>query len=232
VPKFDHSAVASTFDAWASQGKAAGMQREHGDVVQQVLARIGIKPGERCLELGCGNGWATRLLAQSAPGASAIGVDVSPEMIARAEALHSNTIRARYELCAFEQLGFKDAFFDRAFSMEALYYAIDLDQALREVARVLKPGAPFDAAIDHYRESPRTQSWSKIVGLPLQWLGEAQWRAAFERAGFTELKTERVRDRRGPGTESEFRPSAHAPDWAAQLELHACGSLWISARKG
>jgi hypothetical protein len=47
-------------------------------------------------------------------------------MIARAEELHSLTIRARYEVGRFEALDFPDKKFDRVFSMEALYHAVDL----------------------------------------------------------------------------------------------------------
>jgi ubiquinone/menaquinone biosynthesis C-methylase UbiE len=63
-------------------------------------------------------------------------------MIARAEELHSFTIRARYELGTFEALDFPAAHFDRAFSMEALYFSPDADRALAELARVLKPAPP------------------------------------------------------------------------------------------
>jgi cyclopropane fatty-acyl-phospholipid synthase-like methyltransferase len=62
-----HAAIARTFDSWAHQGRDASMERGHGDVVGQVISKLGIKPGEQILDLGCGNGWATRLLARSAP---------------------------------------------------------------------------------------------------------------------------------------------------------------------
>lgn len=215
-----HEKLANTFDQWAAEGRDAGMEAEHSNVVLQVLAQLGIRPGEQILDLGCGNGWATRLLAKAAAGASAVGVDVSPKMVARADELHSLTIRARYEIAAFENLGFKDARFDRIFSMEALYYSVDLDRALSEALRVLKPGGRADVIVDFFAESPSTKSWPAKTGLSMQHLSTAQWCETFERAGFIEVVAQRVRDDRAP---SAFDP-AHAAS-------KADGSLWISVRK-
>ena len=132
-------------------------------------------------------------------------------MIARAEADHDLTSRARYEHGAFESLDFKDARFDHVFSMEALYYAIDLEQAIAEIYRVLKPGAQANVIVDRFQESEHTEGWSEQVGLHMHWLSESEWRAAFEAAGFTPVQTQRVRDSRGPGEEADFQPSEHCP---------------------
>ena len=161
-----HDATTKTFDSWAATGRDAEMEAEHGDVVRQVQAQLGQKPGERILDLGCGNGWATRLLAKAAPGANAIGVDASPAMIARAEELHSFTIRARYEVASFEALPVDDGMVDRVFSMEAIYYAADLDKALSEVARVLAPGGRVDLVLDFYKDSPHTECWAEAMKVP------------------------------------------------------------------
>jgi len=220
-----------TFDRWAQDGLDAAMETEHGDVVRQVLARMAPRPGEQILDLGCGNGWATRLLAKAAPGATAVGIDLSPAMVARAEERHSFTIRARYEVAALEALPFGDARFDRAFSMEALYYSRDLDRALSEALRVLKPGAPLDAIVDYYRESPQTASWECAFGVPVLWLGQEEWRERLERAGFVEVRLERVVDSRGAGAEADFEPSHCYADYATWRAIREAGSLWIHARK-
>jgi ubiquinone/menaquinone biosynthesis C-methylase UbiE len=215
-----HDILARTFDQWASDGRDVGMEQEHVNVGAQVIAQIPIRAGDQILDLGCGNGWATRLLAKSAAGVAAIGVDVSPKMIERAEAMHSLTIRARYELASFEDLGFKDAKFDRLFSMEALYYAVDLDRALSECLRVLKPGGRADVVVDFYTESPSTAVWPSKTGLAMHFLSTAQWRGAFERAGFVEVSTQRVRE----------TASARPVD-ASHAASKAAGSLWLRACK-
>lgn len=223
--------VIAVFDLWAQEGKADELEEHHGDVVAQVMQVMEIGPGEKVLDLGCGNGWATRALAKSNAGVQAIGVDASPQMIARADELHSYTIRARYDFCPFEELDFKDAEFDRLFSMEAIYYASDLERALSEALRVLKPGAKVDVLLDYYEENEPSARWSELLGIPMQFLGEQGWKAAFEGAGFVDVQTSRVIDSRGPGDEAAFEPDVWAPDWATHVADHEAGSLWIRARK-
>jgi len=222
------SKVVETFDRWAEEGRDAELEREHGDVARQVIADMQLRPGERVLDLGCGNGWATRLIAQANAGVQAIGVDASPKMIARAEALHSLTIRARYELGTFEQLDFKDNHFDRVFSMEALYYAADLGRAIRECLRVLKPGGSVETLVDYYAESHASEPWAKVMGLSLHRLSEPGWRQAFEQAGFVRVTSARVIDSRGPDTAAcdECEPTLDA-----KHELHASGTLRVRAEK-
>lgn len=226
-----HDAIATTFDQWAADGRGESMEHGHGDVVRQVLARLEIRPGFQVLDLGCGVGWATRLLASAAPGVQAIGVDASPKMVARAEALSSLRIRARYECGAFEALGFPDRKFDLAFSMEALYYAVDLERALAELARVLKPGGRAHVVVDYFEGRPGTETWCTELGLRMHRLDEAGWRAAFERAGLVEVESERVHDSRGPGEAADFQVGGCFPDWESYVAFHDAGSLWLRGRK-
>ena len=223
--------IAKKFDEWAASGDGDRMEEAHGDVGEQVLSSLDVAPGEKVLDLGCGTGWATRALAKAAPGVQAIGVDASPGMIARADELHSFTIRARYDLGGFEKLDFPDEHFTRAFSMEALYYTTDLDATLSELLRVLKPGSPIDVVIDYYTDNPGTAGWPKQMGLELVTKSEAEWKAAFEAAGFTDVTTQRVVDRRGPGDPADFRPKEGCEDWETYVSVHENGSLWIRARK-
>ena len=221
--------VVETFDRWAEEGRDKGMEEGHGDAVRQVIDRMKIGPGERVLDLGCGNGWATRLIAQTNAGVQAVGVDASPKMIARADELHSYTIRARYDYGSFENLEFKDAEFDRIFSMEALYYAGDLDRALSEAFRVLRPGGSADILVDYFEESPASEPWAEVMGLNLHRKSENGWRGAFEQAGFTTVATSRVLDSR-PGLEGADT-DACSPDDASRKALREAGTLWIHAEK-
>jgi arsenite methyltransferase len=226
-----HAGIVDVFDRWAGNGRAESMESGHGDVVRQVVARMSFRPGQTILDLGCGNGWATRMLAQSAAGVSAVGVDVAPAMVARAEAQTSSTLRARFEVARFEELPFADEKFDKTFSMEAIYYSVDLDRALAEIRRVSKPGGTVDLVLDCFAESPTTRGWSALVGLPMHCLSEVEWTMRLEQAGFTSIAAARVIDSRGPGDRAAFRPNAHCPDWETQAALHAAGSLWLSARR-
>ncbi len=226
-----HEDLASTFDDWAAQGRADRMEKSHGIAIHAILDDLGIRAGETILDMGCGNGWATRLLARAAPGVQAIGIDVAPAMVARAEELHSYTIRARYEVMTFESLEFEDGHFDRTFGMESLYYAVDLPQALSEIQRVLRPGGIADFVIDFYAERAATRRWSEHMDVSMLFLSEAEWGGSFAGAGFENFTTRRVVDPAGPGDESNFEPSDWAPDWKTYVAMHEAGSLWMHAEK-
>jgi ubiquinone/menaquinone biosynthesis C-methylase UbiE len=226
-----HDKIASTFDAWVDDGRVAGLEQGHKDKVEQAIAGMDIQAGEKILDLGCGDGWATRMLAKSEAGVQAIGVDCSPRMIQRADELHSFTIRARYDFGTFENLDFKDDEFDRVFSMEALYYSPDPERALAEAFRVLKPGGRAEVLLDFYEENEGSATWNEGMACELLRRGETGWREAFEAAGFEVVELQRVVDRRGPGEESDFHPSKHCPSWKAKKAAWEAGSLWIRARK-
>jgi len=221
--------AADVFDQWARDGKDAGMEEGHSDVVRQVIETMDVRAGDQILDLGCGNGWATRLLAQLAPGSQAIGVDAAPTMIARAEELHSLTIRARYEQSVFEELDFPDRKFQRVFSMEALYYSAEPAKVISEIHRLLSEGGTADIVIDCYKEREATHNWGKSLNLTLQVLSESAWAQLFTDAGFSSVETKRVVDSRGPGDEADFTPSDTYPDFASRAAFFETGSLWIHA---
>jgi SAM-dependent methyltransferase len=231
MARVNHDAIAAKFDDWAETGRDVGMEEEHGDVVRQALALMGLRSGERSLDLGCGNGWATRLLAKAAPGASAIGLDVSARMVARAQELSDLTMRVRFEHGRFEDLPFKPDYFDRVFSMEALYYAVDLSQAVGEIHRVLKRGGRVEVVLDRYRERADSADWHEKMDLDMAFLSEADWARLFRSVGFESVETRRLVDSRGPGAPERFEPSEHYPDWETRVAAHAAGSLWVRGSK-
>src|SRR4051794_16606564 len=95
------------FNQWAEGGKGEEMERHHISITEQTLAMMNLKPGDRVLDLGCGAGWATRLMAQQVaceqnPG-QVIGVDVSDEMIRRARAASINHENAMFVVGSAQQ---------------------------------------------------------------------------------------------------------------------------------
>jgi demethylmenaquinone methyltransferase / 2-methoxy-6-polyprenyl-1,4-benzoquinol methylase len=121
-------------------------------------AALELRPGERVLDLAAGTGVSTQELARS--GATAIGVDFSIGML---EVGHR--ARPSVPLLAGDALAlpFADATFDAATISFGLRNIVDPDAALREMARVTRPGgrlvvcefshpvlAPFRAAYLRY----------------------------------------------------------------------------------
>ena len=130
-----------------------------------------------------------------------------------------------------QELDFKDGHFDRVFSMEALYYSPDLDTAIKEAHRVLKPEGICDVVINCFQEHELSGSWPELMGVEMNYLAETEWKSRFEAAGFASVATSRVIDSRGPGDEASFEASKWCPDWASKVASHEAGSLWIHGRK-
>jgi cyclopropane fatty-acyl-phospholipid synthase-like methyltransferase len=226
-----HEAIQAIFDDWAGSGRADMMEPRHQSVAEQVIAQMDMRPGMQVLDMGCGTGWATRLLGKSAPGATAVGIDCSPAMVKRAEELHDLTSRARYMVSQMEQVAFKDGRFDRIFSMEALSYAPDMNGVLQEAFRLTKVGGSSHFIIGRYKECVPSEGWSDAMGLAMAWLSEEEWRGAMQEAGFSDVQVGRVRAAEGPGEESEFTPYSTCPDWESHLTTYESGYLWLKGQR-
>jgi arsenite methyltransferase len=107
----------------------------------QAIAAL--KPGERVLDLGSGAGFDALLAArQVGPGGHVIGVDMTPEMIARARA-NARTIalsNVEFRLGEIEQLPVADASVDVIISNCVINLSPDKPAVFREAFRVLAPG--------------------------------------------------------------------------------------------
>ena len=119
-------------DAYARDGAFV-----HG-LAGGVLEWLAAGPGERILDLGCGDGQLSVRLA--ATGAVVVGVDASEAMVAAARA---RGIAA--DVASAESLPYADASFDAVFSNAVLHWVRDHDAMMAEVRRVLKPGSRFVA---------------------------------------------------------------------------------------
>jgi len=97
------------------------------------------KSDERILDLGCGTGVLTSEIA--ATGATAFGIDRSPEMVAQAK---SKFPALRFEVVDATKMEF-DGEFDAVFSNAVLHWIPEAEQVVRGIARALKPGGRFVA---------------------------------------------------------------------------------------
>jgi SAM-dependent methyltransferase len=135
--RLGHSAPCPSALAWAMDNP---FRRRF---VRRTLDRVGIRPGERVLELGPGPGAFTVDAARRVgPEGRLIAVDIQPEMIARVRARVREAgldnvethVRSAYDL------PLEDHSMDRAFLVTVLPEVPDQARALAELRRVLKPG--------------------------------------------------------------------------------------------
>lgn len=110
---------------------------------------LGCVKGETVLDMGCGEGYNTRLLASR--GASVVGVDVSVKMIESARREEQrHPLGIRYEVASFCELSmFREEAFDVVVSFMALMDGPDYEGAVAESFRVLRPGGHLVFSITH-----------------------------------------------------------------------------------
>lgn len=184
--------VQDAFDTWAQEGHGERMERGHWPTSGQIMANLGLEPGHRFLDVGCGNGytvsWAATRVGDTG---QAIGIDLAPEMIAQAHAQHGRP-NTQFLVAEATHLPFAGATFDRLVNIESLYYYPDIPCALAEFHRVLKPGGWLALMVDFYRENPYSAVWADLMPIPMTNLSEADYHALLTQAGFTAVRTERL----------------------------------------
>jgi SAM-dependent methyltransferase len=113
------------------------------EAVERLLDALPPLAGRTVLDIGCGVGGAVRALARR--GASARGVDLTPEFIAVARSL-SRMVGgdpAIFAVASARDLPYRDRAFDHAMMLHVGMNIADKPRALAEVARVLRPGGTF-----------------------------------------------------------------------------------------
>ena len=123
--------------AWADLAEA-----HNRPLFEAVLDAAGVGQGTRVLDVGCGSGLTLVLAAER--GATASGLDVSPGLLGVArERLPEADLRDG----DMESLPFGDAAFDAVTGVNAFQFAGDPRRALREAARVTRPGGRVVASL-------------------------------------------------------------------------------------
>jgi len=102
--------------------------------VKLIREHLGSMAGKRVLDVGCGKGRFARVFREQEPAAEIWGLDISEEMLR----FVPEGIRTRAG--SMTDLPFEDAFFDGAYATESLEHAVEIERAVGEICRVVKPG--------------------------------------------------------------------------------------------
>ncbi len=128
--------------------------------------------GKHVLEVGCGSGFAVQLFAEA--GAEVTALDLTNWAVETTRArLAAFGLEANVRPGDGERLEFADDSFDLVFSWGVIHHSADMDRALRELVRVLKPGGGVVLMVYHrrslfygfYKALEHTQPLAQRVGL-------------------------------------------------------------------
>lgn len=107
----------------------------------EVIKGLGLQKGQKVLDIGAGPGLLVRDIAASVGASGAVhGIDLADNMLESASTLCSDLSHVTFEKCDAMALSAQDNSFDAVVSTQVYEYVPDLNAALLEFARVLKPG--------------------------------------------------------------------------------------------
>jgi ubiquinone/menaquinone biosynthesis C-methylase UbiE len=110
-----------------------------------LIRWLDIKPGERVLDVGCGDGYYDMIIAKS--GAKVTGIDIHEKRLSKAQRLYRNE-RSEFLYMNAEEMSFGDASFDRVVSFCVVEHFHHDERVMQNISRVLKPGGCFVFSVD------------------------------------------------------------------------------------
>jgi SAM-dependent methyltransferase len=197
-------------DAWTSGDTASGWKRGAAargraldPLTELMLDVAGVTVGSQVLDLGAGTGDQTLLAARRiGPGGMVLATDISASMLALTQeaARAADLPNVQTRVMDAQRLALKPGSFDAAMARFSLQFVPDVQRALVEVRRVLKPGGRFAAAVfsaverNPFRAAPQAIA-SRLAGRQFPEPGPGQWalndpttlRDPFQEAGFRDV---------------------------------------------
>lgn len=189
----DPIAAGALFD-WL---KHADAQAPVQEIKRRMLELAAVHEGDRVLDNGCGIGLETaRLARRVGPSGRVVGIDVSPPMIAEARRrAGADAAHIEYAVMDAQRLDFPDGAFDLCRTERVLRYVEQPAQALREMARVVRPGGHVvafdfdsDATVIDAPDLVLVRRVREILdaAVPHSWIGR-QLPRLFRQAGLVEV---------------------------------------------
>ncbi|HEX2232821.1 MAG TPA: class I SAM-dependent methyltransferase [Thermoleophilaceae bacterium] len=125
-------------DIWGARAQdwAANEERQ-SRTYEEAIRRVGVEPGQRVLDIGCGSGVFLRQAGDR--GAHLSGLDAAEPLL---EIARERVPEADLRAGDMQFLPYEDDSFDLVTGFNSFFFAADMVAALREARRVAKPGAP------------------------------------------------------------------------------------------
>jgi ubiquinone/menaquinone biosynthesis C-methylase UbiE len=198
-PRSQDQELQQEFNRWAEAGEGPKMEQHHLDITEKTIRLMNLRPGERILDLGCGSGWATRLLARMVGEGpegfgQVIGVDVSDEMIRVARADSKDFDNVMFVWGSATQIPWEENFFDKVLSIESFYYWPDQERGLAELFRVMAPKGRLFILINLYKDNPYSLQWVDKLKVPVHVRSAAEYVDLLKSHAFEDVTYRQIPD--------------------------------------
>ena len=165
----------------------------HNALTKWSVGLAEVQPTERALDIGCGGGMAVRQIAEKAHQGFVSGIEVSEVMVRLATQYNARLIaEGRVEITHGEvsTLPYEDESFDKVWAIESFYFWPDHGANLKEILRVMKPGAQLIITMELSKDMPSIERYEKLaeeMACPL--FSSAEMKDYATEAGLTEIRT-------------------------------------------
>ena len=166
------------------------MNAGHSSMAEWGFTHIEIRNDYRCLDIGCGGGANVKKLLVKTPYGKVIGIDYSEVSVIKSSKINKAEIENKH--CEILQgnvmkLPFRKETFDIITAFETIYFWPDINEAFKQVYRVLKVRGTFMICNESNGENPKEEKWTKIIqGMKIY--NSEQIKKSLEDAGFTDIK--------------------------------------------
>ncbi len=158
-------------------------------VIQEVISKMRV---ERVLELASGKGFNSIYLAKQNPDVHFLGIDLTPEHVEYSKRKAHRIVNIEFQQGNFQEKNYQDTCFDVVFEIESMCHATDMEKALSETYRILRPGgrfividgfrsADFDSFTIDLKTAAKLTESSMAVGKPWK---INEWTSLCEKVGF------------------------------------------------
>jgi ubiquinone/menaquinone biosynthesis C-methylase UbiE len=205
------------------------MEKSHWEITRQLIELMALQSHDNVADLGCGVGWATRVIAQKASRGLVVGIDLSDLMIEQAISEYRNPPNTLFLVADAARIPCSDAFFTSLLSVESIYYYPNMEGAFEEVHRILRPGGKAYFLTNYYKENIYAHPWAKYIDIPVHLLSTDDYERLLSAAGFATVSHRRIIDT--TPLPEDWSPSRWFPTRQEQMKFQAEGALLLIAEK-
>lgn len=166
------------------------MNAGHSSMAEWGFTHMEIQSDNVCLDIGCGGGANVKKLLVKTPYGNVIGIDYSEVSVIKSSKINKAEIENKH--CEILQgnvmkLPFRKETFDIITAFETIYFWPDINEAFKQVYRVLKVSGTFMICNESNGENSKEEKWTKIIqGMKIY--NSEQIKKSLEDAGFTDIK--------------------------------------------
>jgi ubiquinone/menaquinone biosynthesis C-methylase UbiE len=159
------------------------MNVSNANIIAMTISSLGLKQGDKILEIGPGNAAHVAALMNTVPDISYRGVDISATMVAEAVKICKGLPNATFTLTDGKSLPFQDGAFSKAFTVNTVYFWEDVHAYAKEIARIISTGGIFSMGFIPKRVMQKIP----FARYGFTMYAEAEIRSVLEASGFEVL---------------------------------------------